>query len=119
MPITKISTLLNVAWFFVFMIMKKLLTSSEDAPSVDESTNHCQWSNVGRPAEFIQRVQNLIIDDPSMSIRPNAKQIQMAEITIRSVINENLWNHYHGTNRVQIMSDKTCKKLCYPVAALA
>lgn len=104
---SEIATILNVARSFVLKVRKELVTHRGDVSTMAKRKKHSQQTDVVRTAEFVQQVQETIIDDPSMSMRSIAQHLQVTESTIRCVMHGDLRYQSYVMRRGQFMSDKT------------
>lgn len=84
---------------FVFKVSKDLLTSSEGVSCVTKKNKHSQWSDIIMTTEFVQRVEDHLIGDLSISIRAIAKHLQRTESAIRGVVHENLRHETYKMRR--------------------
>lgn len=64
-------------------VRKQLPTFSEDISFITKRKKHCQQSDVVRTAEFVQHVQELIIDDTGMPMVFTVKHLQGARSRIK------------------------------------
>lgn len=94
---SEIANFFKVARSFVFKVRNELKASGGDVLSVAKRKKHSKRSDVVRTAEFIQQVQDIIINDPRKSMRAIAKQLNVAETTIRRVVHEDILRDHERT----------------------
>lgn len=98
---SEIANFFKVARSFVFKVRNELKASGGDVSSVAKRKKHSKRSDIIRTAEFIQQVQDIILNSPSKSMRAIAKQLKVAESTIRRVVHEDILQDKERTARAQ------------------
>ncbi|XP_046868909.1 uncharacterized protein LOC124461437 [Drosophila willistoni] len=103
----EISNFLKCARSFVYKVRCELKASGGNAEPVSKRKKHEERSHTIRSAEFVQKVQAIIDEDPSKSIRALAKDLNVSDGLIRRVVHEDLRYKSYVMRRGQFMSDKT------------
>jgi len=75
--------------------------------SVAKRKKHETRSDKVRTSQFVQKVQGIIDEDPSKSIRAISKDLQVSECTIRRIIHEDIRYKSYAMRRGQFMSAQT------------
>ena len=87
---SEIASFLKVARSFVFKVRNEVEASDGDLSLVAKRKKHSKRSDIKRTEEFVQNVMDIIKEDPSKSMRAIAKQLNVAESTVRRVVNEDI-----------------------------
>ncbi|XP_014484223.1 PREDICTED: uncharacterized protein LOC106749367 [Dinoponera quadriceps] len=103
----EISRFLKVARSFVNKVRRELEASDGNVASVAKCKKHEARSDKFRTSQFVQKVQGIIDEDPSKSIRGISKHLQVSECTIRRIIHEDLQYNSYAMHRGQFMSAQT------------
>jgi len=101
----EISRFLKVAQSFVNKVRRELEASDGNMESVAKRKKHETRSDKVRTSRFVQKVQGIIDEDPSKSIRAISKDLQVSECTIRRIIHEDI--RYKCYTMRQFMSAQT------------
>ena len=103
----KISNFLHVARSFVHKVRLELEGCDGNVSPVAKRKKHSQCSDTVRTPEFIRNVQNIIDENPGRSIRSIAKELQVSEWTIRTVVHQDIRYKSYVMRKGQFISAKT------------
>lgn len=103
----EIARFLKVARSFVHKVRKELEASAGQVSPVAKRKKHSQRSDRVRTPQFVQQVQDMIDAHPETSIRGIARDLQVSEGTIRTVVHEDIRYQSYVRRKGQFMSAKT------------
>ncbi|XP_014473452.1 PREDICTED: uncharacterized protein LOC106743775 [Dinoponera quadriceps] len=103
----EISLFLKVARSFVIKVRRELEASDGNVESIAKSKKHEARSDKVRTSQFVQKVQGIIDEGPSKSIRAISKDLHVSVCTIRRIINEDIRYKSYAMRRGQFMSAQT------------
>lgn len=103
----EIARFLKVARSFVNKVRKELEASGGDVLSVAKRKKHSQRSDIIRTQQFVQQVQEIIDTNPEMSIRAIARNLNVCEGVIRTVVHDDIRYKSYVMRRGQFMSEQT------------
>ncbi|XP_014784953.1 tRNA (guanine-N(7)-)-methyltransferase isoform X1 [Octopus bimaculoides] len=86
----EIANFLNVARSFVHKVRTELEASGGNVSIVSKRKKHSKRSDAIRTPQFIQRVQHIVSDNPEKSLRAVAKELEVSEWTVRTVVHEDI-----------------------------
>lgn len=107
--IPEVATFLKVDRSFVYKIKRSLDESGSDAQSVAKRKKHSRRSDSIRDHDFITKVEKIVDDDPSKSIRAIARELQVHHKTVWRCIHEDLRYSSYVMRRGQFMTEQTKK----------
>ena len=103
----EVATFLKVDRSFVYKVKRSLDESGGDVQSVAKRKKHSRRSDAIRDDDFIAKVQNIVGDDPSKSIRAIARELQVHHKTVWRCIHEDLRYSSYVMRRGQFMTQQT------------
>ena len=90
----EISQYFNVARSFVHKVRRELEASDGNVESVAKRRKHEPRSDTVRTLQFVQKIREIIDEDPSKSMRAISRYLQVSECTIRRIIHEDIWYRF-------------------------
>ncbi|KAG0728693.1 hypothetical protein GWK47_031947 [Chionoecetes opilio] len=103
---SKISELLKVTEQFVRTDRRELISSDYDYEGVAERKHHSRRSDTIRNAELVTKLQTMIDEDPSQSMRSIARELHVSEGTVRKCVQEDIRYKSYKMRKGQLLSAK-------------
>ena len=103
----EISQFFNVTRPFVHKIRRELEASDGNVENVAKHRKHKPRSDAVRTPQFVQQVQDIIDEDPLISIRAFSRDLQVSEFLIRRSVHEDIRYKSCVMRRGQFMSAQT------------
>ena len=86
----EISQFFKVTRSFVHKVCRELEASDGNVKRIPKRIKHKPRSDTVRTPQFVQKVQDIIDEGPSKSIRAISRDLQVSDSTIRCIVHEDI-----------------------------
>lgn len=102
----KIAELLKVTRQFVWSVRLDLIASNYNYEAVAQRKEHSRRSDAIRDQDFVARVQGMVDNDPSKSMRAIARDLHVSEHCVRNCMMEDIRYKSYKMRKGQLLTEK-------------